>query len=215
MEVLDQVISILSGTFGIGAGIFALRTRTKARAIPSPASPRAEVTSYSDDSALVRPRQPEALRPALLVGSLALLIPVPFAVAARHPVVALAWLFLSGTYLYLAQSAARPHSSTRKSASLSLRVPKQVLMQRSHEVLKRIGLRILNFDVDAGLIEARRGPNLRTFGERVTVVISEGGPDESMVGIESDTLWTTTAFDLGANQRNVDRFVEGLTGYGR
>lgn len=215
MEVLNQVISIVSGACGIGAGIVAIRARAKKMAPrPELPPPRAEVTSYVDESAVMEPRQPALLKPALYGGALACLLPVPFAAVAQDSV-GMLWLLMAGLYLYAARAAGRSRSKTWKAASIRLRLPKDEAMQQSRSALEGLGLRVVYFDLNAGLIEARRGFNLRsTVGERVTVTVDEAGFGEAAISIESDAAWTSIGVDMGANRRNVDRFVRELTGGG-
>ena len=212
MELLEQIVSVLAGTVGLGAGAAALLSRRSDRkSLPSPTSGQSmELSSYSDETSLAKPRQPAGLARALNIGGLAFLVPVPFAIWAHDPL-GVVWVGPSALYFYLARASKKDRSATYRSATLTLSASTEDVMHRSHAVLKDLKLRIVSFDLETGLIEARRGLNLRTMGERVFVHVDADSRGGTRVMIESDASWTTTGYDWGANRRNVDRFVEGLT----
>ena len=212
MELLDQVASIVSGVAALGTGVFALWVHRKPKALPS-VTRSVDLATYHDEVALAAPQQPKVLAPMLWTGSLALGIGAVIAIAGAD-LTGVLWLAIAALYAWMAWGTRRERSKTFKSVSFSLRAPTDDVMRRGHDVLKRMGLRILSYDVEAGLIEARRGLNVRTFGERVTVAVSEMGEGLTGVVVESDAEVKSTAFDYGANQRNVDQFVTGVTGLG-
>ncbi len=237
METLEQVVSILSSAIGIGVGLVAVLHLWRTRRLPSPkhfqnrrdaaveglqiTSPQttepasshgARLTSYRDETALEKPRQPALLRPVFLVGGAVVLIPAALAFSHRSTV-GFVWTFYSAFCFYMAYATGLDRSATLKTASLTVELPVDEVMHRSHDVLRSLDLKITSFDLSTGVIEARRGMNRHTLGELVTVQVESEGSSHSGVVVVSDSALTFTMADWwGANQRNVDRFVSGLLG---
>jgi len=103
---------------------------------------------------------------------------------------------------------------THRSAVFTLEAPFDATMHRCHAALRQLGLRVVAFDLASGQIDARRGRNWRTSGERVLVDVEAVDDSTTRVAIESDVLVSTIHLDFGANRRNVERFVEAMTGVG-
>jgi len=215
MEIFEQLVSILSGAVGLGAGAAAMFKRKKSEpALPSATAAEAapvSVSSFHDPTGVAANRQPRGLAKAFYVGAAAFLVPVPFAALDADPFI-FAWLALAAVYYRSARAAGREHSSTYRSASMSVAENRDAVFQRSLAVLKGLGLRIVSFDAEAGLIEARGGRSIRSSGQRVSVLCDPAVDGGTRVHVDSDSLWTTVWVDFGANQRNVDRFLAGLTG---
>ena len=208
MELLDQFASIISGVVALGAGLAALWVRRQPKQLGVRKSTTA-LSTYRDETRLAVPQQSRGLVPLLVVGSGALVVAAAVALSSGDPD---GWFWAVGGVMFAiaAVGSRRKRSKTFRSASFSVHAPVEGVMSRSHDVLKEMGLRILLFDVEAGLIEARRGLNLRTVGERVVVLVNDLGEGLTGVDIQSDAEWKFTWIDYGANQRNVDRFVEGV-----
>jgi len=207
-------VSIGSGAVGLVAGVAALFLKARVQALPAPASssvPAARLASYRDESALAKPRQPKHLRRFLIVGGGAFLLPAMFLLPGGDPT-GLFWLAGSVMYLAAAFAGGGEHSPTFKSATLVLESPIEDVLNQSHELLRRMGLKITAFDLSEGIIKARRKRALLSLGEIVVVSVDLDDSDRTRVVVESDMLWTTSWLDFGANQRNVDRFVAGLLG---
>jgi hypothetical protein len=208
LELLEQIVSIVSGIVGLGAGIAVFRGRPRPP-VQLPAGGGTKLTSYRDDSALAKPRQPKHLRTFFLVGAFALLVPAPFAVLSTGPV-GLFWLAGSAIYFLGAYWAGRERSVTFKSASLTVESPLDEVLARSHDAVTRLGLRVTLFDPAEGVIRARRRANLLTSGELVSIHVCEEDETHTRVAVESDLVWTNIFLDYGANQRNIDRIVAML-----
>jgi hypothetical protein len=208
LELLDQFASIISGVVALGAGIAALWVRRQPKKLGVPKS-TTSLSTYRDETGLAAPQQPRGFVPLLVVGSGSLLVGAAVALSSGDPS---GWFWAVGGVVYAiaALRSRRTRSKTFRSASFSVHAPAEGVMRRGHDVLKEMGLRILSFDVETGLIEARRGINLRTAGERIVVLVSDLGEGLTSVDVQSDAELKFTLVDYGANQRNVDRFVEGV-----
>ncbi len=216
METLEQIVSIASGAIGLIAGLAALFLRSRVQALPVQASSSvasgARLASYHDASALAKPRQPKHLRRFLIVGGSAFLLPAMFLLSGGDPK-GLAWLAGSAIYLAAAVGAGQEHSPTFKSATLVVESPIEDVMNQSHELLRRMGLKVTAFDLSEGVIKARRTKTLLALGEIMMVSVALDDSDRTRVVVESDMPWTTSWLDFGANQRNIDDFVTGFLGH--
>lgn len=85
-------------------------------------------------------------------------------------------------------------------------VSSEIAAERCREALLSAGARIVRFDRNAGVIQARRGPRVDGPDQIVHVEIREvsGGVT---VTVACDLTWPTAFIDWGANRRLVDRLL--------
>jgi hypothetical protein len=82
------------------------------------------------------------------------------------------------------------------------------LIQASQEAARRSGFKIRRADPAAGRLEARVSFSFWSYGENVSIQVSEGG---NWVVVSSECSWPIQRADWGKNERNVTRFFEQLS----
>ncbi len=91
--------------------------------------------------------------------------------------------------------------TVRREATFEVPMAAGTLADRAIPALTALGLNEVRRD---GLtIKARRGLNWRSFGEHITVSLSESAPGRTHVKVESASVVVTTIFDWGSGARNV------------
>ncbi len=105
-----------------------------------------------------------------------------------------------------------PPSRTRRSARITLQMSMSDAMQSCLAAVSNLGAEVAKYDATEGIIVAKTGMSVRSFGEIITVKANLLGIDECQVDIESDVLQVTVLFDWGANARNIQRIKDALIG---
>ena len=161
MGTLESIVSLTSGLLGILTPIVALVVHKRRLRLsgPPPAS-AAHLRSYGDEAGLAKTRLPAVIRPTLVATGILLLIPAGLRLAHGNIQGGLLLVVFAVAYVTAAYRAGRARSRSFKSASLTIELPAGEAMRRAHDTLKRIGLRIVSFDLEEGVVQARRGSNL-------------------------------------------------------
>ena len=84
------------------------------------------------------------------------------------------------------------------------------LLDRAVAALRALPAEVTTVDVPAGRVVARRGMSGMSWGEEVTVALSD--PAAPVATISSRPRLRLTAFDAGRGRRNVDQVARALTG---
>lgn len=128
------------------------------------------------------------------------------------------WALIGAALYYFAASKFRPGpraatTPARRQRRIVVEANYEVLMERCRRALLSLNAEIMHFDRDKGLIEARTAMGLRTFGEKLRVLVSEEVQGSRyMVEITSDYRAPFALFDSGRNSKHVRRFIDFLGG---
>jgi hypothetical protein len=78
------------------------------------------------------------------------------------------------------------------------------------KVIPVLGMKVAKQDRSAGIISAKAGVSLRSWGENIPISVIEGSPGFTRVSIMSTPktgLLAGGAFDLGKNRSNIERIL--------
>jgi hypothetical protein len=77
-------------------------------------------------------------------------------------------------------------------------------------VIPVLGMKVDKHDRAAGIISAKAGVSLRSWGENIPISVTEGSPGFTRVSVTSTPktgLLAGGAFDLGKNRSNIERIL--------
>lgn len=83
---------------------------------------------------------------------------------------------------------------------------KDKLFKYCKKALKVSGFKIKDEDEYEGMLKAKSGMNLRSWGEKIKITIS----DEGDVTVKSECALPTQITSLGKNEKNVNKFFSNL-----
>ena len=94
-------------------------------------------------------------------------------------------------------------------AERSFAQPKTVVFDAAQRAIPTIkGMSVRSADPASGRIAASKGVSLRSWGENVSVVVEDDGPDRSRVKVESRLK--AQLMDWGANKQNVESVLNAI-----
>lgn len=109
-----------------------------------------------------------------------------------------------------AQGGARAHAGAQR--SLVVEAPLEDAYRRCLEVTEALRkAEVAEADRGTATIEVRTGTSWKSWGERVTLHLSDEGSGRTTVSITSRPSVRTTIFDYGKNRDNVARVADWLT----
>jgi hypothetical protein len=76
----------------------------------------------------------------------------------------------------------------------------------SKDVPRVKGMKVASSDESSGTIVATTGVSLRSWGEKIPIVVTESEPGKSMVSVASKSKMALV--DWGKNKQNVERILE-------
>jgi hypothetical protein len=107
-------------------------------------------------------------------------------------------------------SAISQRSTISREATLTVQGSYDEVMQKCIEALRKMKVRVTAIDSKTGAVEAKTGPTWRSWGEIITIQISESGSGEYAVHTKSRARLEGTLSDWGKSASNVDRFFNEL-----
>jgi hypothetical protein len=118
-------------------------------------------------------------------------------------------------YFFFRKYRDRPwqaRTPTRRQEEIVVEAEYNILMDQCRTVLRSLRANVIFFDRDGGIIDARTGWSMWSFGEKMRVqILNETGGNRYTVKITSDSRMPVTLYDFGRNSRNVQRFIDLLT----
>jgi hypothetical protein len=95
----------------------------------------------------------------------------------------------------------------RQEKKFNVPLSKVEVIKKVRDVLGEMKINITKDDSQNGIIEAKTGINLKSFGEILTIKFFEN-ENEMVVFVESHPSLPTTMVDYGKNLQNVEKFEE-------
>ena len=88
--------------------------------------------------------------------------------------------------------------------------PFSIVYVNCHKTTIQLGFKILNEDINKGIIQFRVKASLWSFGEDFTIKINQIG-SSTLVEVNSEPSVGLQFFDWGKNKKNIDLFFMTLT----
>lgn len=97
---------------------------------------------------------------------------------------------------------------SKRSEPVSYQLPLRVAFDGLMAMLAFTSLTPQHADAEQGIISARRGMSLRSWGEKVTISLSESGPGQTSAQVESRLVFGLFAW--GQHDRNIQTVLRAL-----
>lgn len=98
--------------------------------------------------------------------------------------------------------------TAHKETQIIVKLPPDSAFRIAEEILLKIGAKIKS--KESGLILAKKGMSIKSWGEDITISISSSNATSSLLTIKSESSMKTTFLDYGANSSNVDKIVQAF-----
>lgn len=90
---------------------------------------------------------------------------------------------------------------------ITIRCPPQLVFDLAQLALTRSGLKLKKVDTASGMIVARKGANLRTWGNKVTVQLdNDATPADGLTTLHVTIQTVIQLVDYGTNRKILDAF---------
>jgi hypothetical protein len=207
MDALKQLISIASALIGLASVVIGYKALVKKHAGASPPSLRA--LRVVNPAVRIRPWNMRRVRWLFLLPAA---VNIVIALVLFRTSGAVVLNIVVGAFLLAVLMLARvePPSRTIKRSEYVLEGTPKGALEDSLSALAGLGAKVGYFDADEGVIEASTSVNWRSFGEILTVRVSQIAEGRIRMEVQSDVFQPSVLFDFGANARNLRRFQAGL-----
>lgn len=103
----------------------------------------------------------------------------------------------------------------RQSKKIKIEGDYYQIMKSLNDSLKRIKLKSIdNSGIDSGIISAYTTPSMRTYGEKIEIILSRNKKSRiNTITISSKPIYSKTTIDFGKNLHNVENIAEKLYAY--
>ncbi|MEB1808867.1 MAG: hypothetical protein LPK26_16525 [Bacillaceae bacterium] len=114
-------------------------------------------------------------------------------------------------YLLVKRVGGKAESSVKQETEIELYLPYKDSFELCKNSLSSInGTKITHEDVEKGIIQAKTGVNIQTWGDKLEFHIQKVDEEVSKVWVQSRPIVPTTLIDYGKNLNNIKRITNHL-----
>jgi hypothetical protein len=167
------------------------------------------VLSFTDSSVRTSPWNIRSLRWAIILPMIGIttfsFFPIGVTRISEYDAVI---TFLMIGYLFILDH--EPPSRTVKRAEFVFADSPKSVLERSLVALRKIRCEPGEYDVERGIIAARRGMRYLSLGEIIGVTVADAGGNKSRVQVVVDQVVSSVFFDFGINARLLRKFKAAM-----